>query len=165
MLQCLNKATKLEPNSPDLHVAAAKYLHYCELFFFILLRFMKLIFFHISVHNRIQMHRLTFFNFSHKSECPFINGWNELHSFFTFFTADEKAQLEGTVKELAAELTGILFPNTKSASEFNTAFKSANINSFPHRLAGIHNYFSTFSSALFAHLFAYFCFCVFYQSF
>lgn len=30
MLQCLNKATKLEPNSPDLHVAAAKYLHYCN---------------------------------------------------------------------------------------------------------------------------------------
>uniref|UniRef100_A0A0R3RJM2 TPR_REGION domain-containing protein n=1 Tax=Elaeophora elaphi TaxID=1147741 RepID=A0A0R3RJM2_9BILA len=76
MLQCLNKATKLEPNNPDLHVAAAKYLHYYE-----------------------------------------------------------KAQLEGTVKELAAELTNILFPNTKSASEFNAAFKSANINSFPHRLA------------------------------
>lgn len=32
MLQCLNKATKLEPDNPDLHVAAAKYLHYCELF-------------------------------------------------------------------------------------------------------------------------------------
>ncbi|MCP9259645.1 N-alpha-acetyltransferase 16, NatA auxiliary subunit [Dirofilaria immitis] len=76
MLQCLNKATKLQPNSPDLHVAACKYLHYYE-----------------------------------------------------------KAQLEGTVKELAAELTGILFPDTKSASEFNTAFKSANINSLPHRFA------------------------------
>ncbi|KAL4002715.1 NMDA receptor-regulated protein 1 family protein [Acanthocheilonema viteae] len=76
MLKCLNKATKLEPNNPDLHVAAAKYLHYYE-----------------------------------------------------------KAQLEGTVKELAAELTNALFPNTKSASEFNTAFKSANISSFPHRLA------------------------------
>ncbi|VDO06548.1 unnamed protein product [Brugia timori] len=76
MLQCLNKATKLEPNNPDLHVAASKYLHYYE-----------------------------------------------------------KVQLEGPVKELAAELTGILFPNTKSASEFNSAFKRANINSFPHRLA------------------------------
>lgn len=59
------------------------------------------------------------------------------------FTVDEKAQLEGTVKELAAELTGILFPNTKSASEFNTAFKSANISSFPHRLAGILLFFNS----------------------
>uniref|UniRef100_A0A915BNH6 Acetyltransferase n=2 Tax=Parascaris univalens TaxID=6257 RepID=A0A915BNH6_PARUN len=76
MLQCLNKASQLDPKNPQLHVAAAKYLH-----------------FYANVH------------------------------------------LEGTVGQLASELTDILFPASKSASELNAAFKNEHINSLPHRLA------------------------------
>lgn len=44
-------------------------------------------------------------------------------------------KLNGTVGELAEELTDLLFPITKSPSELNSAFKNSHVNSFPHRLA------------------------------
>ncbi|VDM38371.1 unnamed protein product [Toxocara canis] len=76
MLQCLNKALKLDSQNPELHVAAAKYLD-----------------FYASAH------------------------------------------FEGTVGQLAKELTNVLFPGSKSASELNATFKNEHINSLPHRLA------------------------------
>ncbi|VDK26993.1 unnamed protein product [Anisakis simplex] len=76
MLQCLNKAFKLDPTNPQLHVAAAKYLHFYA-----------------------------------------------------------NAHFEGTVGELAHQLTDILFPDSKSASDLNAKFKSDHLNSLPHRLA------------------------------
>lgn len=50
--------------------------------------------------------------------------------------SDAAVELQGAVGDLARELTNVLFPTTKSAAELNSIFKCANVNSFPHRLAG-----------------------------